>query len=199
MGRLKDQGRIEKGIGKGHSLSLHHTSPCDHSTIVMIKLTLGVVFQDSQQDSQVSLRLALQDSQENTQEDLQVLADLDFGEEYINEGGITLRDEVIAPTPSPSVSSRSSSFASRGSSPSVKCASKRRRAAADDSESCVDNSIKALGNYFGKKEQVGDFAASMGQLVQSAANKLPFEKQVQLLQHITRSIATVTGRSEEEI
>lgn len=181
MGRLKGQGRIEKGTGKGHSLSLHHTSPCDHSTIVMIKLTLGVAFQDSQ----VSLRLALQDSQENTQEDLQVLADLDFGEEYINEGGINLRDEVTAPTPSPSVCSCSSAT--------------DNESYVDENESYVDHSIKALGNYFRKKEQVGDFAASMGQLVQSVANKLPFEKQVLLLEHITRSIATVTGRSEEEI
>lgn len=153
----------------------------------------------------------MQDSQQDTQEDSHFLAELDFGEEYINETGITLRDELTASSHSLSpvtslstcLTSRGSSpsLASRGSSPSVtpKQACKKRKTTADNTDVECDKLIQALGSYFGKREHVGDLAASMGQLVQSVANKLPFHKQVTLLEHITHAISTVTGKSEEEI
>lgn len=149
------------------------------------------------------LGFALQDSQ--------VVAELVFAEEHISENGISVRDEltVSRPTSAQSLASQSSLSAS-SSSPSSATASprlssnrsstKKRPLTQDviDNES-VDKSLNALTTYYSKKQNVGDFAASLGQLVASTADKLPFDTQVKFLGKIYDAIKEVTNKEAENL
>ncbi|KAK3865674.1 hypothetical protein Pcinc_006660 [Petrolisthes cinctipes] len=138
--------------------------------------------------SVLTLGLALQVSQ--------VVAELTFGDEYASEDGVSIRDEltISRPSPSPSVSANDSP----PSTPLKTSSNRKKKASSKDKN--IDNSLNALSGYFAKKKPVGEFATSMGQLVQSAADRLPFIKQVKLLEEITLCVRKIEeGEGENNV
>ncbi|KAK4324873.1 hypothetical protein Pmani_004523 [Petrolisthes manimaculis] len=118
-----------------------------------------------------------------------VVAELTFVDECSFDGETVVQEELAtARVDGPSVHVPASS--------TPKKASGKKRKANDNDE--IDHSLNAIDKYFKKKSTVGQFAISMGQMVETTANQLPLPKQIIMMEKILAVIKEVMEVSEEK-
>ncbi|KAK4325148.1 hypothetical protein Pmani_004302 [Petrolisthes manimaculis] len=119
----------------------------------------------------------------------QVVAELTFVDECSFDGENLFQEEqATARVDGPSVHVPASS--------TPKKASGKKRKANDNND--IDNSLNAIDKYFKKKSTVGQFAISMGQMIETTANQLPLPKQIIMMEKILAVIKEVREVSEEK-
>ncbi|KAK4314506.1 hypothetical protein Pmani_014211 [Petrolisthes manimaculis] len=119
----------------------------------------------------------------------QVVAELTFVDECSFDGETVVQEELAtARVDGPSVHVPASS--------TPKKASGKKRKANDNDE--IDHSLNAIDKYFKKKSTVGQFAISMGQMVETTANQLPLPKQIIMMEKILAVIKEVMEVNEEK-
>ncbi|KAK3876471.1 hypothetical protein Pcinc_018757 [Petrolisthes cinctipes] len=143
-------------------------------------------------ESSFALPSIANDDDSNTQ----VVVELTFVHECSVDGETLIQEELAtARFDGASSLTRWPSVQVPASSTLIKPSCKKRKVNDNDD---IENSLNAINKYFTKKSTVGQFAVSMGQMVETTANQLPLPKQIIMMEKILAVIKEVMEISEEK-